>query len=145
MLTHSSGLQYVKCYTKNSLNIPLLQINDLTVICCFLKCTYFYGDTLKLTQFFCLISSSDQISLLCTSSLIKGHIFSIHISIQGIICDTPFQDQLIPFPCLLVAKYVLRVPCLFYAVEGEVNLFDYCNDIYILHLQNQSRYDCLYS
>ena len=34
-------------------------LSDLIVIWYFLKCTYSYGDTLKINQFFCLISSYD--------------------------------------------------------------------------------------
>ena len=48
-------------------NIPLLQMNDFIAeffkrfiyLFIFFKCTYSYGDTLKLIQFFCLISSSE--------------------------------------------------------------------------------------
>ena len=67
-------------------------VNDLTVIWYFLKSIISIWDTLKSTHFFCLITSSDQLLLLCTSlSEVHNSIYlsiiiylSIYLSIYNI-------------------------------------------------------------
>ena len=58
-------------------------LNDLTVILYFLKCTYSYGDILKLIQFFCFISSYDQLLVLRTSPLNRGHKTKAKANLNG--------------------------------------------------------------
>ena len=97
---------------------------DLTVSWYFLNCTFSYGDTLKLIQFFCLISSLCCSALFVTYSSVKRR---SHFLDTCLICM--LRHRLWYFIlawswclCLVVARYFLKVPCLGRDVDGEMSI-----------------------